>query len=30
VLFEFFTRFLAAEGRAFRPLSAPPSTLQEK
>jgi V/A-type H+-transporting ATPase subunit I len=30
VLFEFFTRFLAAEGRTFRPLPAPPSTLQEK
>ena len=30
VLFEFFTRFLSAEGRAFRPLPAPPSTLQEK
>jgi len=30
VLFEFFTRFLSAEGRAFRPLPAPPSTSQEK
>ena len=30
VLFEFFTRFLAAEGRVFRPLPAPPSTSQEK
>ena len=30
VLFEFFTRFLAAEGRVFRPLPAPPSSLQEK
>jgi V/A-type H+-transporting ATPase subunit I len=30
VLFEFFTRFLAAEGRVFRPLPAPPSTPQEK
>ena len=29
VLFEFFTRFLTAEGRIFRPLPAPPSTLQE-
>jgi V/A-type H+-transporting ATPase subunit I len=29
VLFEFFTRFLTAEGRVFRPLPAPPSTLQE-
>jgi V/A-type H+-transporting ATPase subunit I len=29
VLFEFFTRFLAAEGRVFRPLPAPPSTSQE-
>ena len=26
VLFEFFTRFLTAEGRIFRPLPAPPST----
>jgi V/A-type H+-transporting ATPase subunit I len=26
VLFEFFTRFLTAEGRVFRPLPAPPST----
>ena len=25
VLFEFFTRFLTAEGRIFRPLPAPPS-----
>jgi len=30
VLFEFFTRFLTAEGRVFRPLPAPPSTAQEK
>jgi V/A-type H+/Na+-transporting ATPase subunit I len=30
VLFEFFTRFLAAEGRVFRPLPTPPSTSQEK
>ena len=30
VLFEFFTRFLAAEGRVFRPLPAPPSLPQEK
>ncbi len=30
VLFEFFTRFLAAEGRIFRPLAAPPSISQEK
>lgn len=30
VLFEFFTRFLAAEGRAFHPLPAPPSITQEK
>jgi V/A-type H+-transporting ATPase subunit I len=29
VLFEFFTRFLTAEGRIFRPLPAPPSTSQE-
>ncbi len=29
VLFEFFTRFLTAEGRIFRPLPAPPSTAQE-
>jgi V/A-type H+/Na+-transporting ATPase subunit I len=29
VLFEFFTRFLTAEGRTFRPLPAPPSTTQE-
>jgi V/A-type H+-transporting ATPase subunit I len=29
VLFEFFTRFLIAEGRVFRPLPPPPSTLQE-
>jgi V/A-type H+-transporting ATPase subunit I len=30
VLFEFFTRFLSAEGRIFRPLAAPPSISQEK
>ena len=30
VLFEFFTRFLTAEGRIFHPLPAPPSTTQEK
>jgi V/A-type H+/Na+-transporting ATPase subunit I len=30
VLFEFFTRFLAAEGRVFRPLPAPPSTSGER
>jgi V/A-type H+-transporting ATPase subunit I len=30
VLFEFFTRFLTAEGRIFRPLPAPPSLSQEK
>ena len=30
VLFEFFTRFLAAEGRVFRPLPAPPSTSLER
>jgi V/A-type H+-transporting ATPase subunit I len=30
VLFEFFTRFLTAEGRIFRPLPAPPSTSQEQ
>ena len=30
VLFEFFTRFLTAEGRIFRPLPAPPSISQEK
>jgi V/A-type H+-transporting ATPase subunit I len=30
VLFEFFTRFLTAEGRIFRPLPAPPSNAQEK
>jgi V/A-type H+-transporting ATPase subunit I len=30
VLFEFFTRFLSAEGRVFRPLPAPPSLPQEK
>jgi V/A-type H+-transporting ATPase subunit I len=30
VLFEFFTRFLAAEGRIFHPLPAPPSITQEK
>jgi V/A-type H+-transporting ATPase subunit I len=29
VLFEFFTRFLAAEGRVFRPLPVPPSITQE-
>jgi V/A-type H+-transporting ATPase subunit I len=29
VLFEFFTRFLTAEGRVFRPLPAPPSMMQE-
>jgi V/A-type H+-transporting ATPase subunit I len=29
VLFEFFTRFLTAEGRVFRPLPLPPSTTQE-
>ena len=29
VLFEFFTRFLTAEGRIFRPLPLPPSTTQE-
>ena len=29
VLFEFFTRFLSAEGRIFRPLPAPPSIAQE-
>ncbi len=29
VLFEFFTRFLTAEGRVFRPLAAPPSISQE-
>jgi V/A-type H+-transporting ATPase subunit I len=29
VLFEFFTRFLAAGGRTFRPLPAPPTTPQE-
>jgi V/A-type H+-transporting ATPase subunit I len=29
VLFEFFTRFLIAEGRVFRPLPAPPSLSQE-
>ena len=29
VLFEFFTRFLVAEGRIFHPLPAPPSLLQE-
>lgn len=28
VLFEFFVRFLQGSGRPFRPLSAPPSTLQ--
>jgi V/A-type H+/Na+-transporting ATPase subunit I len=30
VLFEFFTRFLRGQGRAFRPLPAPPFTYQEK
>jgi V/A-type H+/Na+-transporting ATPase subunit I len=30
VLFEFFTRFLVADGRLFRPLPVPPSTLQER
>jgi V/A-type H+-transporting ATPase subunit I len=30
VLFEFFTRFLTAEGRIFRPLPAPPSIPLEK
>jgi len=29
VLFEFFTRFLVAEGRVFRPLPLPPSNLKE-
>lgn len=29
VLFEFFTRFFRAEGRAFRPLAAPPVTTEE-
>jgi V/A-type H+-transporting ATPase subunit I len=29
VLFEFFTRFLTAEGQIFRPLPPPPSTSQE-
>ncbi len=29
VLFEFFTRFMQAQGRAFRPLPAPPFTIQE-
>ena len=29
VLFEFFTRFLQAQGRAFRPLPPPPSLVQE-
>jgi V/A-type H+-transporting ATPase subunit I len=29
VLFEFFTRFLTAEGRIFRPLPAPPSITRE-
>jgi V/A-type H+-transporting ATPase subunit I len=29
VLFEFFTRFLVAQGRVFRPLPAPPFTVQE-
>lgn len=30
VLFEFFTKFLVAEGRPFRPLPVPPFILQEK
>ena len=30
VLFEFFTRFLVAQGRVFRPLPPPPSLLQER
>jgi V/A-type H+/Na+-transporting ATPase subunit I len=29
VLFEFFTRFLVAQGRVFRPVPAPPSLAQE-
>ena len=29
VLFEFFTRFMQGQGRAFRPLPAPPYPLQE-
>jgi V/A-type H+-transporting ATPase subunit I len=29
VLFEFFTRFMQAQGRAFRPLPPPPSVVQE-
>jgi V/A-type H+-transporting ATPase subunit I len=29
VLFEFFTRFLVAEGRLFRPLPPPPAFPQE-
>lgn len=29
VLFEFFTRFLVAQGRTFRPLPLPPSVVQE-
>ena len=29
VLFEFFTRFMQGQGRAFRPLPAPPFTVQE-
>ncbi|HSB99729.1 MAG TPA: hypothetical protein VLE45_07425, partial [Burkholderiaceae bacterium] len=29
VLFEFFARFMQAQGRAFRPLPAPPSVHQE-
>jgi V/A-type H+-transporting ATPase subunit I len=29
VLFEFFTRFMQGQGRAFRPLPAPPFTIQE-
>ena len=30
VLFEFFARFLTADGRVFHPLPVPPSTLQER
>jgi V/A-type H+/Na+-transporting ATPase subunit I len=29
VLFEFFTRFMQGQGRAFAPLPAPPFTTQE-
>jgi V/A-type H+-transporting ATPase subunit I len=29
VLFEFFARFLEAQGRVFRPLPPPPSSLRE-